>query len=115
MPDSDNPDLEPRIQFPDSGRDETNHVLDSEDLAPTPLNVICFHYRPDGIESLDKINRINEQLLARINATGKVFLTHANLDGVYTIRLVIGQTNVTDRDVKLVWELIQNTAAELEA
>ncbi len=81
-------------------------------LAPTPLNVICFHYRPEGVESVDEVNRINEQLLETINATGKMYMTHTKLNGVYTLRLVIGQTNVTESDVVLAWNLLQKTAAD---
>ncbi|MCB2230962.1 aminotransferase class V-fold PLP-dependent enzyme [bacterium] len=82
-------------------------------LAPAPLNVICFRYRPADIDDPGALDALNERLLEAVNATGKAYLTHTKLDGRYTVRFVIGQTQVTDEDVLRTWKLITDCAALL--
>ena len=88
---------------------------DFELLAPVPLSTICFRYSPAGIKEKEVLNTLNARLLEALNGTGKIYLTHTKLNGIYTIRLVIGQTGQQETDVKEAWELIRRTAArELE-
>ena len=61
-------------------------------VLPPFLNFTCFRYRPDPDLGPEELNRLNEQLLQKVNRRGKVFLTHTKLDGRYVIRMVIGQT-----------------------
>ncbi len=84
---------------------------DFEILAPLPLNVICFRHHPKGMDDLEKLNAVNEQLLERLNATGKIYLTHTKLGGVYTMRMVIAQTQVNEEDVRAAWGLIKEMAS----
>lgn len=83
---------------------------DFELLAPTPLTVICFRYHPRGVNDPAEIDRRNERLLEAVNRTGHVYITHTKLNGIYTLRLVIAQTNVTADDVNTAWQVIERTA-----
>ncbi|MFH1050506.1 MAG: aminotransferase class V-fold PLP-dependent enzyme [bacterium] len=83
---------------------ETNPEI--EILAPVNFNVICFRYKPKGINDNEQLNQINEQLLNKINASGKSYMTHTKLNGKYAIRIVIAQTNVTLEHVDKTWDLI---------
>jgi len=85
---------------------------DFERLAPVPFGLVCFRYRPPGVAE-EKLDRLNEQLLAAVNATGRVFMTHTRLGGRYTIRLVIGQRATERRHVEEAWGLIREAAARL--
>lgn len=82
-------------------------------LAPVPVNTICFRYKPSGINDETKLNELNEQLLDKLNSTGKVYFTHTKLNGKYTIRFVIGQTEVQERHVSFAWNMVQQLASEL--
>ena len=73
--------------------------------APTPLNLVCFRLRAD--------DAANEALLTRLNRSGQMYLTHTKLDGRYTLRLCIGQTNTQERHVVQAWARIQALATEL--
>ena len=84
-----------------------------EVLAPVPFSVVCFRFIPEGVNDIDRINALNEKLLKNINNTGKAYLTHTRLASKYTLRMVIGQTNVTREHVDAAWELICKTANEL--
>jgi len=89
------------------------NIKNSEDfelLAPVPFSTVCFRYNPKEISDQETLNQINAKLLETLNATGKLFLTHTKLNDNYTIRLVIGQTNVKKRHVEQAWQLIQETA-----
>jgi len=70
-----------------------------EVVAPVPLNLICFRH-VNGDE-------FNEKLLDRINKSGKIYMTHTKLDGKYTLRLCVGQTDTDYSHIKNAWELIQ--------
>jgi aromatic-L-amino-acid decarboxylase len=88
---------------------------DFELLAPVPLNTVCFRYRPrdEKFGTLEDVNDVNAELLARVNDSGKAYLTHTVLGGHYTIRFVVGQTRVERRHVEETWALIRETARSL--
>jgi len=103
--------LQEKLRFHISLAKEMAERIDQEEefeiMAPVTLNLVCFRYRPKGIEDENELNGINEMLLKKINATGKIYLTHTKLNGKYVIRMVIGQTNVERRHVEEAWELIR--------
>lgn len=70
-----------------------------------PLNLVCFRLKGDDAR--------NQQLLERLNATGKLYLTHTKLSGRYTLRFCVGQTHTEERHVRAAWELIQQIAQTL--
>ncbi len=78
---------------------------DFEILAPVIFNLICFRYHPKGLNE-DELNRLNEEILMKVNATGKLYLSHTKLNNIYSLRIVTGQTRVEPEDVKAAWELI---------
>jgi aromatic-L-amino-acid decarboxylase len=80
-------------------------------LAPVDLGLVCFRLVDGREESgLDEINR---RLLERVNASGRVFLTHTTLRGKYTIRLVVGQRTTEERHVRGAWDIISAAAGEV--
>ncbi len=88
-------------------------ILKSEDfeiLTPRTLNLVCFRYKPKGISDEQELNAINERLLDLLNSSGKIYLSHTKLNGKYTLRMVIGQTYVTQEHVEKAWKLIKKTA-----
>ncbi|MFW9929405.1 MAG: pyridoxal phosphate-dependent decarboxylase family protein [Candidatus Thorarchaeota archaeon] len=80
-------------------------------LAPVPVNTICFRYKPQNKAFNDEqLDELNVSLLEKINNTGKLFLTHTKLRNRYTLRIVIGQTEVTNKHVERAWDLITTFA-----
>jgi aromatic-L-amino-acid/L-tryptophan decarboxylase len=73
--------------------------------APVPFSLVCFRYRGD--------NAANQELLARINATGKAFLSHTVLNGRYVLRFAIGNFLTDEQDVNETWELIQDLGRQI--
>jgi len=71
-------------------------------LAPVLFSTVCF--RCTKGEDLDAIN---EAILERVNATGKVFLSHTKLAGKYTLRVALGNPRQTEEHVALCWALLK--------
>ncbi|MDZ7714981.1 MAG: hypothetical protein U5J95_02095 [Balneolaceae bacterium] len=94
-------------------KDEIEQDDNFELLAPVPLNTICFRYKPSNISDLKTLNQLNSRLLDAVNKTGDLFITHTKLNNIYTLRMVIGNTNVTKTHVKKAWNLIQEESLKL--
>jgi len=86
---------------------QINNEPDFDILSPTQLNTVCFRYHPVRIDSIEELNRINEELLSKINKTGELYLSHTSLNGIYTIRMVTSQTNIQDSNVENAWQKIK--------
>ena len=80
---------------------------DFELAAPVPLSLVCFRHRGS--------NELNQQLLAAVNSTGSVFLSHAVLDGRFVLRFAIGNFMTTEADIRESWDLIARLAQGLSA
>jgi aromatic-L-amino-acid decarboxylase len=77
---------------------------------PRSLALVCFRLRPAPGEEPAATDARNRQLLERLNASGKAFLTHTVLPGVdgtparYVLRMAIGSARTEERHVRAVWE-----------
>ncbi len=72
---------------------------DFELAAAAPLNLVCFRHR-GGDET-------NRKLLERLNQSGEIYLTHTLLDGKFTLRFCVGQTQTEYRHVEQAWNNIR--------
>ena len=79
-------------------RDEPGWEL----CAPRLFSVVCFRV-PGADED-------NERLLARVNGTGELFMSHTRLDDRYVLRLAIGSERTTEADVRRAWEVLKREA-----
>jgi len=79
---------------------------DFELAAPVPLNLVCFRHKAG--------DAFNKELLEQLNGSGKLYLTHTVLNGLFTLRFCIGQTGTEQRHVVAAWDLICETASRLE-
>lgn len=78
---------------------------DWEILAPHPLSVVCFRHR--------KGDAFNARLLEAVNDGGEAFISHTKLDGVYALRMAIGNLRTTRDDVRAAWNEMKSQAARL--
>lgn len=77
------------------------------------LNFTCFRIQPDGMKNPEELNRLNETLLEEINRGGELFLTHTRINGLYTLRMLTGQTYVEEKDVEVALKRIAAAAARI--
>jgi aromatic-L-amino-acid decarboxylase len=73
--------------------------------APAPLNLICLRHRAGDAAC--------QSLMERLNNSGELFLTHTKLNGKFTLRFCVGQTNTEERHVRRAWEKIQEEAGKI--
>jgi aromatic-L-amino-acid decarboxylase len=76
-------------------RDEPGWEL----CAPRHFSLVCFRRNASDEE--------NEEIVARLNRSGELFLSHTRLDGRYVIRLAIGNERTTEEDVRRAWEALR--------
>ncbi len=93
---------------------------EAELLAPAPLSTVCFRWRPrrylgreDDAEIAGELDALNETLMARVNSTGAVFISHTRLNGRFTLRLSVGNIRTEAHHVEQAWELIRETGRAL--
>jgi len=73
--------------------------------AQVPLNLVCFRHK-GGDEA-------NQTIMDCLNCSGDLFLTHTKLNGKFTLRLCVGQTNTQARHVERAWMRICQEAENI--
>ena len=63
--------------------------------APVSFSTVCF--RAVGGGDPEEQDRRNREILRQVNAEGRVFLSHTELDGRYTLRLSVGSVHTEPR------------------
>jgi aromatic-L-amino-acid/L-tryptophan decarboxylase len=82
-------------------------------VVPRNLTVISFRFRPLTVNDENEINRLNAALLEKINASGKIYISHTTIRGKFTLRFVCAQTNVQQEHVDEAINTITMFAKEL--
>lgn len=82
-----------------------------EVVAPVEFGLVCFRHRPAGITDVEALDRHNRALLERVNASRRVFLSHAVLKGRYTLRLALGHPATSQAAVDEAWALLRGTVS----
>jgi aromatic-L-amino-acid decarboxylase len=83
-----------------------------ERMAPVPLALVVFRYAPAGVEG-EEVDRLNEAIIDRVNASGEVFVGPTRLNGRLVIRLAIGNLKTGRAHVERAWALLREAAAEV--
>ena len=82
-------------------------------LAPVPLQTLCVRHEPPGLDG-DALDRHTLGWLERVHRTGRAWLTPAQLDGRWLVRVSIGALETEREHVEELWRLLR-TAAEEQA
>jgi aromatic-L-amino-acid/L-tryptophan decarboxylase len=77
------------------------------DAAPSPRAASAARGRAGFIDSIDKIN---SDIVERINASGRAYLTQTKLRGRTVMRIGLGNVLTTEEHLRKGWEIIQETA-----
>jgi aromatic-L-amino-acid/L-tryptophan decarboxylase len=71
------------------------------------MGVVCFRFI-DADD--DKIDDLNNEMVERINASGRAYLTHTKLRGRTVMRIGLGNVLTTEEHLRKGWDLIRETA-----
>ena len=87
---------------------------------PRNFATVCFRISPIEIGGNRQIvskeeaaNNLNAKLLETINESGKIYMTHAVIGGVYVMRFAVGASLTENRHVILAWKVVQEHANAL--
>ncbi|KAK8699301.1 hypothetical protein V6N13_115389 [Hibiscus sabdariffa] len=87
-----------------------------EVVVPRHFAMVCFRVLPSALPIRNKdgddetrANEFNRELLETINAAGRIYVTHAQVDGIYMIRFAIGASLTEDKHVTMAWKVVQET------
>jgi glutamate/tyrosine decarboxylase-like PLP-dependent enzyme len=97
-------------------------------LAPVQLSICCFRYVPamlrTEIEAATteaeraaaevKINRVNEQIMYRVQRGGQAYLSNAMLRGKFALRACIINFRTTPDDIDLTLQTVRDVAREIK-
>jgi len=84
-------------------------------LAPVPFSTVCIRHVPPPLAGDEPaLDAHNAAIMNSVNRTGAVFLSHTKLHGRFTIRLAIGNLRTEERHVARAWELLRQSAEEIE-
>jgi len=87
--------------------------------APVVMPVICFRFVGDkqGAASTTagpaRTDILNLEIVERINASGRAYLTQTKLRGRTVMRIGLGNVLTIEQHLRTAWELIQRTATEV--
>jgi aromatic-L-amino-acid decarboxylase len=76
--------------------------------APPMFSLVCFRYAPEGMSDAEA-DAVNQAILDRVNASGKVYLSHTKLHDRFVLRLAIGNIRTEQRHVTEAWRLLRET------
>jgi len=84
---------------------------DRFELSAEPsMGVVCFRFIGADEKKLDQLN---SNIVERINASGRAYLTQTKLRGRTVIRIGLGNVLTTEEHLRKGWEIVRNTAADL--
>ena len=90
-----------------------------EVVVPRYFAMVCFRVLPSALRKIRNeyydeddadqthANEFNRKLLESINASGSIYMTHAQVDGIYMIRFAIGATLTGDKHVVMAWKVVR--------
>ena len=101
--------------------------------APVSMGVVCFRFvgpvagvvdvgpgssaftkatadRPPPATTDDKIDQLNSEIVEKINASGRAYLTQTKLRGRTVMRIGLGNVLTTEDHLSKAWEMIRETA-----
>lgn len=83
---------------------------DLETLAPVSLNAVCYRVIKNGYGT-EALNRLNEEVLLRIQESGTAVPSHTFIDGKFAIRVCITNHRTENRDLE---QLVTDTRRHAE-
>lgn len=79
-------------------------------VAPVPLQTVCVRHEPAGLAG-DALDRHTLAWAERVNRSGRAYVTPAQLQGRWMVRLSLGSSTTEQSDVEALWQVLQWSVA----
>ncbi len=80
-------------------------------VAPIGLDIVCFRYHPEGL-TLEQLNLINQEIKIQLEERGIAAPGYTTLNGIYCIRVAIGNHRSTNEDFEALIEAVLTIGQE---
>ena len=78
------------------------------------INMINFRLNPTLLNFNNKsLNILNKKLLNNLNKTGKIYISHTVINGIYSIRMPIASTTIEKKHIDKSWNLIKAMSKDI--
>ena len=85
--------------------------------AQPSMGVVCFRFIGDAAGGdagpIDRVDATNSEIVERINASGRAYVTQTKLCGRTVIRIGLGNVLTTEEHLRKGWEIVRETASDL--
>jgi glutamate/tyrosine decarboxylase-like PLP-dependent enzyme len=85
---------------------------DFELLAPVPLNVVCFRYRPPGVPE-SKLDELNDRIADAVLTDGRIYVGTTRWAGKVAFRPAFVNWRTTAADADLILETLRDLGSRL--
>jgi glutamate/tyrosine decarboxylase-like PLP-dependent enzyme len=85
---------------------------DLELVAPVALNIVCFRFAPDNALT-DVLNRVNEEILLRVQESGLAVPSSTRIGNVFALRIAITNHRSKREDFDLLINAVSETGREI--
>jgi aromatic-L-amino-acid decarboxylase len=86
--------------------------------APVSMGVVCFRFvggprSATTATTTEKIDQLNSEIVEKINASGRAYLTQTKLRGQTVMRIGLGNVLTTEKHLRDAWDMIREVTGEL--
>jgi glutamate/tyrosine decarboxylase-like PLP-dependent enzyme len=81
-------------------------------LAPVPLNVVCFRYRPAGVAE-SELDELNQRIGEAVLTDGRIYAGTTSWAGKVAFRPAFVNWRTTGSDVDLILETLRDLGSRL--
>jgi len=79
------------------------------------MGVVCFRFlggprSATSATTTEKIDGLNTEIVEKINASGRAYLTQTKLRRQTVMRIGLGNVLTTEKHLRKAWEMVQETA-----
>jgi aromatic-L-amino-acid decarboxylase len=87
---------------------------DWEVVAPHPMSLVLFRFRPEGVED---VQALNERILEQVNARGRSMISQTVVNhpdgGIWALRCAVGNARTERRHLEALWSDLREAAASV--